>query len=316
MEPTTISRVAQSLATELEHVIVGKSKTVKEALLVLFCEGHLLIEDVPGVGKTTLAKAIAKAVGGDFRRIQFTPDLLPSDVTGTSILNRDTHRFEFQPGPIFANVVLADEINRATPKTQSALLEAMEERHVTTDGVERPTPTPFMVIATQNNIEMMGTFPLPEAQLDRFFGRISLGYPDQQNEAKMLESQQISHPLEKVRTVTSPDELCALQRAIREIHVDEKVRNYIVDIVRSTREDALIALGSSPRGSIHLMHGAQANAAIDGRSFVTPDDVKAVASLVLAHRIITRGEMRHGLEGSAKVITTILDRIPAPLPLR
>lgn len=316
MNSQTVSEAAKAITQELDRVIVGKHESNQNCVLVLFCAGHLLIEDVPGVGKTTLAKAIAKLVGGDFKRIQFTPDLLPSDVTGTSIFNQQSREFEFLPGPVFSNVVLADEVNRATPKTQSSLLEAMEEHQVTTDGIERKLPEPFFVLATQNNVEMMGTFPLPEAQLDRFFGRITLGYPDRDAEARMLSDQQVTHPIHSIQSVIQPAELVVIQQYVRTIHVDETVRGYIVDIVRSTRDHSQTALGASPRASLHLLLASQAHAAVQGRDFVIPDDVKAVAMLVLPHRLIARGEARAASEGAIAVVQSILERVPAPIPAR
>lgn len=316
MDISSVARASEAICREVEAVLLGKEQTVRQAVLTLLCGGHLLIEDVPGVGKTTLAKALARVIGGDFHRIQFTPDLLPSDVTGTSIFNQESRHFEFIPGPVFGNVVLADEINRATPKTQSALLEAMEERQVTSDGVERRLPEPFFVLATQNNVEMMGTFPLPEAQLDRFFGRLSIGYPSREAEKDMLTSQLERHPIESVRPVTTPAELSEMQKVVRTVEVTDSVKEYIVDIVRATREDTLAVLGSSPRGSLNLMHGAQAHALMQGREYATPDDVQAVAVLVLSHRMITRGESRHGLDGSQALIESILTRIAVPVPHR
>lgn len=302
------------LSDEIAKVIVGKQESIERTVLALLCSGHLLIEDVPGVGKTTLAKAVSKAIGGEFRRVQFTPDLLPSDITGSSIFNQTTNQFEFRPGPLFSNVVLVDEVNRATPKTQSALLEAMEERQVSTDGDTRPLPNPFFVLATQNNIEMTGTYPLPEAQLDRFFARVSLGYPDRSSEADILKNQQNTHPIENVKQVIQLDELIAAQAGVRKIFAHDSIREYIVDIVRSTRENSQLTLGSSPRGSLFLLLAGQAHAAQHGRDFVSPDDVKAVAKVVLGHRLIVRGEVRaKGLSGD-DIVQQILDSVPAPVP--
>lgn len=315
MRPSEVATHAHAVIAEVERAIVGKTDTVRKAVLTLFCNGHLLIEDIPGVGKTTLAKALAKSIGGDFQRIQFTPDLLPADITGSSIFNQKTAEFEFRPGPIFGNVVLVDEINRATPKTQSALLESMEERQVTTDGVSRPLPEPFFVIATQNTIEMTGTYPLPEAQLDRFFARISLGYPDKSHEMTILAQQQVSHPLELVQTVIDRETLLDAQVAVRDIFVHEKVQEYILDIVLATRQSNMLLLGSSPRGAIYLMRAAQANAAIDGSDFVRPDDVKAVAVTVLSHRLMPRAELRSQGTTTATVIERILSTVPAPVPV-
>ncbi|MBI1757242.1 MAG: MoxR family ATPase [Fimbriimonas ginsengisoli] len=303
------------MIAEVERAIVGKTDTVADAVLALLCNGHLLIEDVPGVGKTTLAKALARSIGGDFRRIQFTPDLLPSDITGSSIFNQKTAQFEFRAGPVFGNIVLVDEINRATPKTQSALLEAMEERQVTTDGISRELPNPFFVLATQNSIEMTGTFPLPEAQLDRFFMRISLGYPERDSERTILRTQQADQPLDSVREVISMKELLKMQAAVREVFVHESVRDYVVDVVRGTRESSQLHLGASPRGSLYLLRAAQAHAAMHGSEFVRPDDVKAVAVPVLAHRVLPRAELRMRGGGAGEVIERVLEGIVAPVPV-
>lgn len=309
----TVTANAMELMAEVEKTILGKSETVEKALIALLCNGHLLIEDIPGVGKTTLAKALARTIGGVFRRIQFTPDLLPADVTGSSIFNQKTSEFEFRQGPIFANIVLADEINRATPKTQAALLEAMEERQVTADGVTHNLPRPFFVIATQNNIEMTGTYPLPEAQLDRFFARLELGYPSKQDEAAILDSQRTSHPLESVRTVVSSENLIAMQGWIRNIHVHPVIREYIVEITRATRDHPNVHLGASPRGSLALMAASQAKAALNGRDFVTPDDVKSLAPSILAHRLIPRAESRLRNASGQEVVQSILNTVPVPV---
>jgi len=300
------------MAQEVGRAIEGKQEAIVDSILVLLCEGHLLIEDVPGVGKTTLAKAMAKTMAGEFRRIQFTPDLLPSDITGSSIYNQKEATFEFREGPLFANVVLVDEINRATPKTQSALLEAMEERQVTSDGVTRQLPRPFFVFATQNNIEMTGTYPLPEAQLDRFFARVSLGYPSRSVEAEILDHQRIANPINDVKQVATPEQMIDAQKGVRQIYVHESVREYCVDIVRSTRENSQLTLGASPRGSLYVMHAAQAKAAMDGNDFVKPDDVKYVAPMVLGHRLILRGEVRARGLGGADIVRQILERVPTP----
>ena len=302
------------MVAEVSRVIVGKKESVEDTVLTLLCGGHLLIEDVPGVGKTTLAKAISKVIGGEFRRVQFTPDLLPSDITGSSIYNQNTNEFEFRPGPLFSNVVLVDEVNRATPKTQSALLEAMEERQVSSDGDSRELPNPFFVLATQNNIEMTGTYPLPEAQLDRFFSRVSLGYPSREAEAEILRNQQSVHPVESVQQIVQLEELVAAQAGVRNIYVHDSIREYVVDIVRATRETSQLVIGSSPRGSLYLLLAGQAKAALEGAEFVRPDDIKAVAPAVLGHRIILRGEVRaKGLEGD-DIIQQILEAVPAPVP--
>jgi len=312
---TSIAENADCIISEVERVIVGKRDTVKKAVIALLCRGHLLIEDIPGVGKTTLAKSLAKSIGGEFRRIQFTPDLLPSDITGSSIFNQKQSEFEFRPGPIFGNVVLADEINRATPKTQSALLEAMEESQVTTDGETRYLPQPFFVIATQNAIEMTGTYPLPEAQLDRFFARISLGYPDRDSENSILSRQQVAHPLELVKNVITLDTLLEMQAQVRDVFVHESIRGYIVDVVRATRESNQFLIGASPRGSLLLMRAAQAAAAINGYDFVRPDDVKEMASSVLAHRVMPRAELRAKGQTTEEVIVRTLEGVPTPVPV-
>jgi MoxR-like ATPase len=314
----TISDIAERshhIIDEVERVIVGKRETVTKAVVTMLSNGHLLIEDIPGVGKTTLAKALARSIGGDYRRIQFTPDLLPSDITGSSIFNQKTAQFEFRPGPVFGNVVLADEINRATPKTQSALLEAMEEGQVTIEGETHQLPRPFFVIATQNAVEMTGTYPLPEAQLDRFFGRLSLGYPDRDEEAAILSNQQSRHPLDALKQVVELGILLEMQSAVREVFVHETIRGYIVDVVRATRESNQFLMGSSPRGSLHLMRAAQAHAALNGNEFVRPDDVKAMAATVLGHRVIGRAELRSRGHTTDQVIEGILGTVPAPLPV-
>ena len=313
MTVSEVSSLSKSIVAEVEKAIVGKTETVTNCVLTLLCQGHLLIEDVPGVGKTTLAKAVAKAIGGEFRRIQFTPDLLPTDITGASIFNQQAQTFDFKPGPLFANVVLVDEVNRATPKTQSALLEAMEETQVSSDGVTRALPEPFFVMATQNNIEMTGTYPLPEAQLDRFFSRVMLGYPDRQYESEVLSRQQVTHPIESLNQVTSLESLIAAQNTVRNTFVHESIRDYVVDIVRATRESSQLHLGSSPRGSLYLLHAAQAFACMHDRDFVNPDDVKECAPNILGHRVILRGEVRaRGTTGN-DVIKHLLTTVPVPV---
>lgn len=314
MSAEPVALLAQQIIREVSRAIVGKEDVIRRSVLTLLCNGHLLIEDIPGVGKTTLAKALAMAIGGEFRRIQFTPDLLPSDVTGSVIYDQRASEFEFRPGPIFGNVVLVDEINRATPKTQSALLEAMEERQVSTDGVTRPLPNPFLVIATQNTIEMTGTYPLPEAQLDRFFGRLAIGYPDAEAEANILLSQQRETALDHVSRVSDPDAIVAAQDQVRQVYVGDRVRRYIVDVVRATREHANLALGASPRGSLHLMHAAQAEAALAGETAVTPRHVKGVAALVLAHRVIARGDARARGLTHEQLIAQAIEGVPVPEP--
>ncbi len=296
----------------VEKVVVGKRVEVEQALVALLCEGHVLIEDVPGVGKTMLAKSISRSIGCSFKRIQFTPDLLPSDVTGVSVFNQKTQEFEFRPGPVLAQIVLADEINRATPKTQAALLEAMEERHITVDGVTHPLPRPFMVMATQNPIEYEGTFALPEAELDRFVMRIRLGYPGRADELEILDRQQHAHPVERLSQVATAEQLVEAQAAVREIHVAEPLRGYIVDIVAATRAHPDVYLGASPRASLSLFRASQARALLDGRDYATPDDVKAMAEPVIAHRLIVNPAARVKNVEPGGIVREILDTIPVP----
>jgi MoxR-like ATPase len=313
---TQIAAIADEMVNEAAKAIVGKRETIEASVIALLADGHVLLEDIPGVGKTTLAKALARITGGSYRRVQFTPDLLPSDVTGCSLFNQKTTEFEFRPGPIFANIVLADEINRATPKTQASLLEAMEERQVTADGVLHVLPSPFLVIATQNNIEMTGTYPLPEAQMDRFLARLSLGYPDRASEVEILSRQQVASPIDELHTIITPEQLCEVQRAVREVFVHDCVREYVVDVVRETRQETALLLGSSPRGSLLLMRAAQATAAMANRGFVSPDDVKHVAGMVLSHRLIGRTEVRGRDEAAGRIVQGILDRLPVPVAAR
>ena len=307
---TKIQETGDKVIANVERVIVGKHREVRFALVALLCRGHLLIEDVPGTGKTVLAKAIAKSLGCSFRRIQFTPDLLPSDVTGMSIYNQKTQEFEFRPGPIISQVVLADEINRATPKTQSSLLECMEERQATVDGTTWPMPDPFLVIATQNPIEYEGTFALPEAQLDRFMLRIRLGYPQLVEEVLILDEQKRSHPIDDLEEVLPVEELRELQAAVREVYVDPSVADYIVRLVGATRSHPDVYLGASPRGSIALYRAGQALAGLLGRDYVLPDDVKALAESALAHRMIIKTSSSiHDIQ-AAQVVGELLETTP------
>ena len=308
----TARELAQTIIGNIEKVIVGKSRAVELGVIALMCEGHALIEDVPGVGKTMLARSIARSVGASFKRIQFTPDLLPTDVTGVSIYNQQTGEFEFREGPIVAQMVLADEVNRATPKTQSAMLEAMDERQVTVEGITHSVPSPFMVMATQNPVEYEGTFPLPEAQLDRFLLIISLGYPTVEEELEIIERQAMAHPIETLEPVASAEEVMELQRAIRAIYVDELVKEYIVNLTSATREHADISLGASPRASLAMYRGGQAIALIRGRDFVLPDDVKDLAQPMLSHRMIVSPAARMRGVSSADVVGTILEQTPVP----
>ncbi len=308
-----VATTAKKILANVEKVIVGKRRQIILSLVSWLCEGHILLEDVPGVAKTILARALAKSVGATFKRIQCTPDLLPTDVTGTSVFNPKTTDFEFRPGPIFAQIVLADEINRTTPRTQSALLEAMAERRVTVDGVTHELPPPFLVIATQNPIDHEGTFPLPEAQLDRFLMRFSLGYPSLDEELKMLDLLQRRHPIEDVQPVVSAEELLAAQRAVREVHVDEKVRRYLAQIVHQTRRSEDLSLGGSPRATIALFRCAQALAAVSGRNYVLPDDVKKIAPPVLTHRVIVRPESRLRKMTAAAIVEDLIEDVPVPV---
>jgi len=304
--------IAEKVIANVEKVIVGKHDEVQLTLLGLLCRGHLLIEDVPGVGKTMLAKSIAKSIGCTFRRIQFTPDMLPSDVTGVSVFNQKTREFEFRPGPVMAQIVLTDEINRATPKTQSALLECMEERQVTVDGTTYPMARPFLVLATQNPIEYEGTFPLPEAQLDRFMMRISLGYPDPEDEITMMDAQQYVHPVEEIGQVVDSEELLEAQETVKDIYIDDSVKEYIVSMVGETRKHPDVYLGASPRGSLALYKTSQARAALLGRDYVIPDDIKALAQATLAHRLIISPSARIKNVDPKAVVEEITSSVPVP----
>lgn len=308
-----IQPAAQKILENIQKVIIGKDDVIRLLLAAVLCEGHVLLEDVPGTGKTTLARALAASLGCSFRRIQFTPDLLPSDVTGLSWFNQRTQDFEFRPGPVMSQVVLADEINRATPRTQSALLEAMQERQVTADGVTRLLERPFLVLATQNPVELEGTFPLPEAQVDRFLMRVTIGYPSHEEENAILERFRASDPLPDLQAVTSPQEIMALQAARRQVRVEESVRDYLVRVARSTRQDPEIQLGASPRATMALYTTAQAWAAIHGRDFVLPDDIKTIAPPVLCHRLMVSPQAQLRGRTSQELVADIVTRVPVPV---
>ncbi len=307
-----VRAVANRCIENVEHVIIGKRRVVERVVVGLLAQGHILIEDVPGVGKTMLARALAKSLGCTFRRIQFTPDMLPSDITGVSIYNQKTLEFEFRPGPIVAQIVLTDEINRATPKTQAALLEAMQELQVTVDGVTYKLPTPFLVMATQNPIEYEGTFPLPEAQLDRFLMRIRLGYPELADEIAILDSQQYAHPLESIGQVVTVEDLTNAQERLKHVYVDPRVKRYIVDIVTQTRRHPDIYLGASPRGALALYRVGQAWSAVQGRDYVLPDDIKALAATTLSHRLIVSPSARLKDVSGEAVMHELLTTLPVP----
>jgi MoxR-like ATPase len=310
---STITPVAKKLTSNIEKVIIGKRQEIILSLVSFFCEGHILLEDVPGVAKTVLARSLSQSVGCSFKRAQCTPDLLPTDITGASVFNPKTTEFEFRPGPIFSNILLADEINRATPRTQSALLEAMAERRVTVDGTTYELEPPFLVIATQNPVDHEGTFPLPEAQLDRFLVRLSLGYPTAEQEAQLLDRLRTGHPLDVLEPVVSVEDVVSCQEAIRAIEVNEKVRDYIVQLVHATRDHEDVALGGSPRASIALIRTAQALAGIRGQPFVTPDEVKRMLRPVLGHRLILKAESRLRKVTYHDVLEEIVDRVPVPV---
>src|SRR5215207_556797 len=304
--------ILEAVLRNVEGVIVGKRDEVELALIALACQGHLLIEDVPGVGKTVLAKSLARSIGCQFKRIQFTPDLLPSDVTGVSIYNQKTGEFEYRPGPVIAQVVLADEINRATPKTQASLLEAMEERQITVDGTTHDLPSPFIVLATQNPIEYEGTFPLPESQLDRFMLRVRLGYPKRDEEMSILERQQRVHPVETLEPVTSEAELLKVQQAVREVFVDDLIRRYIVDLANATRNHPEVYVGASPRAALSLMRASQGLALLNGRDYVQPDAVKALAISVLSHRVIVLPSARVKDVSGISIVDELTTNVPVP----
>ncbi len=307
-----VQAFTEKIISNIEKVIVGKRTAVELAIISLLCQGHLLIEDVPGVGKTVLARSLARSLGCEFSRIQFTPDMLPSDVTGVSIYNQVSTQFEFRPGPIMAQIVLSDEINRATPKTQAALLEAMEEHQITVDGITHKLPKPFMVLATQNPIEYEGTFPLPEAQLDRFLIRLRLGYPDINDEINIMERQQFQHPINELQQVAPADELLQAQEAIKSVYVAPVVKHYIVELTHQTRQHADVYLGASPRGSLALFRTGQALAAMQGRDYVLPDDIKALVKPALAHRVILGPAARLRDLSSDQVLDEILALVPVP----
>ena len=314
--PSRIQDAAQRLAAAVHSVVVGQDSAIELLLVALLVEGHVLLEDVPGVGKTLLARTLSRALGCDFRRLQFTPDLLPGDVTGLSYFNQRTQEFEFRPGPIFTNVLLADEINRATPRTQSALLESMEERQVTVEGDTRRVPRPFLVLATQNPVELEGTFPLPEAQLDRFLMRVSLGYPSEEQERAILrrfKELPTAAALDEVKPVVSGEELLALQEGCRRVHVSDAVEGYLLSIVRATRGHDALDLGASPRASLALYRAAQARAALRGGNYVLPDDVKALAPSVLGHRLLVAAQSRLRGRGATAVVEQLLQSLPAPV---
>ncbi len=309
----SVQQAGQRVRENIARVIVGKDDVVELMLVALFCQGHVLLEDVPGIGKTTLAKALAASLGCSFRRIQFTPDLLPSDITGVSVYNQDTHQFEFRPGPVFGQILLADEINRAGPRTQSALLEAMQERQVTADGTTYALEQPFLVLATQNPIELEGTFPLPEAQLDRFLLRLAIGYPNPAEERQILQRFRESDPLGDLAPVLPSDEVLALGRLCRQVYVHPVIEGYLVDLVNATRTSPDLALGISPRGTLALYQTSQALAALRGRHYVIPDDAQALAQPVLAHRLIPSTRRRLRGEAAAEILANLVAQVPVPV---
>jgi MoxR-like ATPase len=312
-EITWTAERGAAIIEEIETVIVGKRQAVETIVVGLLCSGHILIEDIPGVGKTMLAKALAGALGATYRRIQFTPDLLPADVTGTSVFNQKTGEFAFRQGPVFTNVLLADEINRATPKTQSSLLECMEEFQVTVDGATHMLDRPFFVIATENPIEYRGTYPLPEAQLDRFLMRVSIGYPTAEEEIVVLDRQVKEHPIKAVKAVVTREDVLRMQQSVKDVHIDPSLKQYMVQLVAETRNHPMLALGASPRASLGLMRTGQARAALQGREFVLPDDIKALAAPVLCHRLILKPEARVRQADVAELVAELVDSVPVPV---
>ncbi len=308
-----IEEVAERLRTNIQKVIVGKDDVINLTLVAVLCEGHILLEDVPGIGKTTLARALAASLGSTYRRIQFTPDLLPSDVTGLNWFNQKEQEFQFRPGPIMSQGVLADEINRATPRTQSALLEAMQERQVTIDGISRPLPRPFLVLATQNPIELEGTFPLPEAQVDRFLMRLAIGYPSEAEENAILERFRDDDPLPALEAVTTPEEISALQAERRKVRVEASIREYMVKVARATRDHTELELGASPRASLSLYQSSQAYAAIQGRDYVIPDDAKSMAPHVLTHRLMISPQAELRGRSPEELVADVVDAVPVPV---
>ena len=311
-ETQSATTIAREIVDNVSKVIVGKQPVIKQALAAVIAKGHILIEDVPGVGKTMLAKSISSSIGCSFKRIQFTPDLLPSDIVGVSIYNQSTREFQFRPGPVMAQIVLVDEINRATPKTQSALLEAMEELQVSVDGVTRPLEQPFIVMATQNPIEYEGTFPLPEAQLDRFLMRISLGYPSFTDELSVIEQQEKTHPIDELEAVASPEDVIKLQKAAQNVYVDTAVREYIVGLIEATRNHEDVSLGASPRASLSMFRAVRGMAILRDRDYAIPDDVKELAYAVLAHRLILSPAARMRGLHTGQVIDGLLESVAVP----
>ena len=310
---SSVRELAETIIDNVERVIVGKRPVIELTIVAMLCEGHVLLEDVPGVGKTMLARSLAASLGCVFRRIQFTPDLLPNDVTGVSIFNQKTQDFEFRPGPAFANILLADEVNRATPRTQSSLLECMGEHQISVDGSARQLPRPFLVLATQNPVEFEGTFPLPEAQIDRFLLRLSIGYPDYDDERQVIVNLRRGHPIDRLEQVADAAEMTALQDAISDVHVDDSMYDYVLQLVRGTRSHADVALGASPRGTLALFKASQALAAIRGREFVVPDDVKYLAPFALAHRLIVRPESQLRGRSGTEILSGLLETVPVPV---